>query len=464
MLTAMLLTILLIWLFMRPLYWRNRGVNSRLPWPLVGNCWSAFYLSTVQFWERVYHSSVEPYIGIFFFTRTALVLRDPQIITEVLEKKAPLFNSHGMYINRRDPMGKSLFHLNGSDWKEARSKLSTYFSPVKVKSMSEIAEGSAERLLNHLGDQPGIDVEIHSAAMKLSIDVTAAALFGLESNVFQEGDDSEYFIASKDLNSPLSMLKVFINFVSPRLFELFKLNSFSTRTNEFISSMVRGAMEACLDAKSLQQPLNFIQGMVQLKEKDKNMDKFAVSQGAVLWVGGVETTAATLSFCLYELAQDPCLQEQLRDLSSPSTPQLLRQVIAETLRKYPPFSLISRCCTTDCFLESGLFLEKGTLVFIPAYSLHHDPNIYPEPESFQPGREYPRGAYLPFGSGPRTCIGKRMAETVLELTINKLLQRYRFLPSAKSSTPLTLSPRSFFTSAEGGIWLKVERISSVTTT
>lgn len=57
-------------------------------------------------------------------------------------------------------------------------------------------------------------------------------------------------------------------------------------------------------------------------------DKFAVSQGAVLWVGGVETTAATLSFCLFELAQNPGLQEQLRNLSSPSTLPLLRQVIA----------------------------------------------------------------------------------------------------------------------------------------
>ncbi|XP_014278861.1 cytochrome P450 6k1 isoform X1 [Halyomorpha halys] len=458
MLLAVLLTVFLIWFSMRPLYWRNRGVYSSLPWPVVGNCLSAFYLSTVLFWERIYHSSVEPYIGIFFFTRPALVLRDPEIITEVLEKKAPLFNSHGMHINRRDPMGESLFHLNGGDWKEARSKLSAYFSPAKVKAMNEIAERSVTRMLEHLEDQLDTEVEFHSVAMKLSIDVTAASLFGLESKVFQDGNDSEYFVASKDLNSPLSMLKVFINFVSPRLFEILKLNSFSTRTNEFISNIVHGAMEACRNVSKLQLSQNFIQGMVQLKEKDKN--KFAVSQGAVLWVGGVETTAATLSFCLFELAQNPALQDQLRDLSSPSTDQLLRQVLAETLRKYPPFSLISRCCTTDCALETGLSLKKGTLIFIPAYSIHHDPKIYPEPESFRPGREYPRGAYLPFGSGPRTCIGKRMAETVLELALIKLLQKYRFTSCDKSSAPLKLSPRSFFTSAEGGIWLKVEKIRS----
>ncbi|XP_066903604.1 cytochrome P450 6k1 isoform X2 [Halyomorpha halys] len=405
MLLAVLLTVFLIWFSMRPLYWRNRGVYSSLPWPVVGNCLSAFYLSTVLFWERIYHSSVEPYIGIFFFTRPALVLRDPE-----------------------------------------------------VKAMNEIAERSVTRMLEHLEDQLDTEVEFHSVAMKLSIDVTAASLFGLESKVFQDGNDSEYFVASKDLNSPLSMLKVFINFVSPRLFEILKLNSFSTRTNEFISNIVHGAMEACRNVSKLQLSQNFIQGMVQLKEKDKN--KFAVSQGAVLWVGGVETTAATLSFCLFELAQNPALQDQLRDLSSPSTDQLLRQVLAETLRKYPPFSLISRCCTTDCALETGLSLKKGTLIFIPAYSIHHDPKIYPEPESFRPGREYPRGAYLPFGSGPRTCIGKRMAETVLELALIKLLQKYRFTSCDKSSAPLKLSPRSFFTSAEGGIWLKVEKIRS----
>lgn len=83
-----------------------------------------------------------------------------------------------------------------------------------------------------------------------------------------------------------------------------------------------------------------------------------------------------------------------------------RVVFTETLRKYPVFGVLSRSCTQTCVLSTGLKVEEGTLLLVPVFCLQRDPLFFPRPDSFQPSREFVKGAYLPFGAGPRTCLGK----------------------------------------------------------
>lgn len=89
-------------------------------------------------------------------------------------------------------------------------------------------------------------------------------------------------------------------------------------------------------------------------------------------------------------------------------------LVSETLRKYPTVPFIARECTKNCYLpEINAAVEKGTRVFLPVLGLHHDPELYPDPEKFDPERFSPENkknrhpmSYLPFGDGPRICIGK----------------------------------------------------------
>ena len=92
--------------------------------------------------------------------------------------------------------------------------------------------------------------------------------------------------------------------------------------------------------------------------------------------------------------------------------KFMDMVLDETLRLYPQTLRIDRQVTSD-YEYNGMILKKGSLLIIPVYALHHDPAIYPEPDTFNPYRfdeeakkERDTCAYLPFGSGPRNCIGK----------------------------------------------------------
>lgn len=91
------------------------------------------------------------------------------------------------------------------------------------------------------------------------------------------------------------------------------------------------------------------------------------------------------------------------------------KLISETLRYYPPTPLGDRTCIKDYRLPGyDLTVKKGESIVIPVYGMHHDPRFFPEPEQFRPERFSPENkgnitpqAYLPFGQGPRSCIGKR---------------------------------------------------------
>ncbi|XP_054154549.1 thromboxane-A synthase-like [Oppia nitens] len=179
-----------------------------------------------------------------------------------------------------------------------------------------------------------------------------------------------------------------------------------------------------------------------------------LGQCFVFFLAGFETTATTLAFCTYELALNPRLQDRLYDevngvavqqtdgnidyellLSLP----FLDSLISETLRKYPPLLRLERKAMEDIELVSdsdstgSIQVEKGTVCEIPVYAIHHDPDNYPEPDRFNPDRFMPANrhqikpyTYLPFGSGPRNCIGMRFAQLELKLTLAKLSKLYRF--------------------------------------
>lgn len=135
-----------------------------------------------------------------------------------------------------------------------------------------------------------------------------------------------------------------------------------------------------------------------------------------------------MSFALYELALNPDVQdklaEEIRKYTSENGDKLtydllqemkyLDMVVSETLRKYPPVGNLFRQCTKPYTIPgTNVLIEAETRVFIPIYAIHRDPKYYPNPEKFDPERFTPEEKakrhpmiYMPFGEGPRNCIGK----------------------------------------------------------
>jgi cytochrome P450 len=160
--------------------------------------------------------------------------------------------------------------------------------------------------------------------------------------------------------------------------------------------------------------------------------------------GGHDTSSSTLAFLMYELARHPATlarvvaeQDAVLGGRNPTVDELmsglpeLRMAVEETLRLYPPVWFGPRLAAAP-FEFDGHRIPAGTHIMYSAWVTHHLPEVFADPEAFVPERfapearrSIPRGGYLPFGGGPRVCIGKRFGQLVVEAVATTLLQRFR---------------------------------------
>lgn len=141
--------------------------------------------------------------------------------------------------------------------------------------------------------------------------------------------------------------------------------------------------------------------------------------------------------------------------------------ISESLRRYPPISFLIRTANEDYKIEGTPYtLEKGTQVFLPTYSYQNDGNIYPNPDKYDPDRFSPENcknrhpyAFLPFGDGPRMCIGMRFAQVQTKVALASLLTHFKFTLNEKTKLPIRFDPKNPNVAVNGGIWLDIEVIN-----
>lgn len=138
----------------------------------------------------------------------------------------------------------------------------------------------------------------------------------------------------------------------------------------------------------------------------------------------------------------------------------------ESLRKYPPAAALLRVAADDYKVPgTNYIIEKGRLVFIPAYAIQRDAEYYPDPEKFDPDRFSDEEVknrnpytFLPFGEGPRICIGLRFGMMQARIGLATLLANYEFSRCSKSIVPMTLLPNGAVLTPAGGLWLDVKKL------
>lgn len=132
---------------------------------------------------------------------------------------------------------------------------------------------------------------------------------------------------------------------------------------------------------------------------------------------------------------------------------------------YPPVSTLSRSADDDYLIPGTQFvIPGGVSVQIPVYGIHRDPDIYPDPEKFDPDRftskqiatRHPM-AFLPFGAGPRNCIGLRFGMMQARIGLITLLRNFRFSVGARMSHPAKISKTQTVIACEGGVWLNMNK-------
>lgn len=229
---------------------------------------------------------------------------------------------------------------------------------------------------------------------------------------------------------------------------------------------------------------DFIQLLLNLRKTVSLTMNEMAAESFIFFTGGYETSSSTLTFCLFELALNPDIQQRLRteiqdglrDNKGISYDLLfeleyLDMVVKETLRKYPIIPAMLRKCTKDYLIPgTDLLVTKGQNLMIPFYSIHHDKEFYPSPEKFDPERFSIENSkdrnpltFLAFGEGPRGCIGVRFGMLQVKIALVKLLTNYELEICEKTTIPMKFIPAATFLSPVGGMWLRINHLERATT-
>ena len=181
-----------------------------------------------------------------------------------------------------------------------------------------------------------------------------------------------------------------------------------------------------------------------------------IAQGVVFFIAGYEATATTLSWAAYELALNPSIQQRLYeeiktavdtngdiDYGLLSKLPFLDAVISETLRLHNPVVKLKRICTEKCHLDdTDITMEEGQQVEIAVHVVHHTEQFHPEPYMFNPNRFMPENrhmiipySYLPFGGGPRNCIGMRFGLMEAKIALACIIKHYKLMRTDTTAVP-----------------------------
>ncbi|XP_064489995.1 cytochrome P450 3A41-like [Ornithodoros turicata] len=433
-------------------------------------------IKVVDQWIRE-HGKV---FGFFEGEKSFLMVTDVDLIKQCFVKEAQIFSDRPRFPLNAEPFSSSLLLLRGDEWKRVRTMLNPCFSAAKIKPLMPIVDQCTDTFVkvldDHVAKNKAVDIDI--AAQALTLDIIAKAALAFEVNC--QEDTSDHLLQAiraffrREHNIAVQMAIAF-----PILSSFFSVCYPLTEHGKFVDRIVdnvRAVIDLRKQNKNSRAP-DLVQAMLDVRaeaEEEDNSQKQAVledrhvlANSFLFLTAGFDTTASSLTFTVYCLAKYPEEQEKVYAELSKLIPsgegftydnvrelKYLDAVVNESLRMYPSVALFtSRACGEDVTIMDRR-IPAGTNVLIPTWQLHHDPELWSDPWDFKPDRflqeEFNPTAFLPFGLGPRICIGKRLALLELKVALCKLLRKYSVTLSETVSEPLQLSiPTSLLHARDG---------------
>ncbi|XP_075739211.1 cytochrome P450 3A24-like isoform X1 [Rhipicephalus microplus] len=429
--------------------------------------------------------------GIYEGGKPTLMVTDPDLLKQVLVKEFPSLP------NRRDHQIEDPFLTNimtlapVERWRKIRQLSTPAFSTAKLKKMNDLiqdcARVSAKHLANAAEEEKELDVKQFYG--HFALDMIARCAFGTTLDSYTDATNefvTQARIAFAANITPLHMINVLLaNFFKSRKPKTFNEGAFlyfksicqrimkqraetNERKEDFLQLMIEareGRLSQCGDCTD--EPGNGLnddgaETMWKGTTNDKVLtEDEALAQCVLFFVGGQETTASMVAFAAHLLAVHPKVQDKLRrevdacievNGSEPSMDAVaklkyLHCVVSETLRLYPTAPRLERSAVEDCVLgETGIKIRKGGMVTVPLYALHRDPEFFPEPDTFKPERFSEENVasimpytYLPFGAGPRNCIGMRLGLHAIKVALLHSVHKVRFVRAEKTQVPLKMA-------------------------
>ena len=405
--------------------------------------------------------------------QTAIVrwhmVMDPAANRRILREAVEDYPKSDVTKNILEPaIGNSIFVAEGADWRWQRRVATPVFTHRNIANLAPImsmaADRSVERLEKSVGRAANLLDEMVAATFEVISDVTFSGDEGFDRLAVHRAIDD--YIAQAARVSLLDIVGVPTWVPRPaRLWSKAAMNDMRDMADKVIDGRRETGARDVPDLLDL-----LLEG--EDPDTKRQMTTAELRDNLLTFiVAGHETTALTLAWSLYLCAFDPSVQDKAqaeaqavlrgRTAGAEDVPKLkyVRQIIDEALRLYPPGGFLSRTARKADRL-CGVEIRPGDTVTLPIYALHRHRSLWDDPNAFRPDRfadpkAIDRYAYLPFGDGPRICIGASFALQEAVIILATLLSRFRFTRvPGKEPKPvqiLTLRP-------EGGVWLEVDRL------
>ncbi|XP_022170026.1 uncharacterized protein LOC111033548 [Myzus persicae] len=476
--------------------WRKLKIPHVPPVPLFGNTFKMMtrlehQIDTI---EKIYNQFPDHKLsGFYQMMEPMLLVRDPELINRILTKDFLYFTDHGVDIDpSSSPLAKSLFLSSGQKWRTMRQKLSPGFTSGKLKdTYSQINECGDEMVSSIVEtiEKKTDQIELKTLSGRFSTDVIATCAFGLKLDSIKNGD-SEFrrYVKMLFTNTPKQMFVMLLSMTCPKVAKFLKLKMFPEEAINFFYKVfvdvIKYREEHNVVRNDITQTLIQAREELVLKKTSTTEDTFTdddiIGNAIFLFSAGSETISSLLSFCLYELALNKEIQDKLREeicsmkakhdgvLNNDYLMDLhyTNMVLEETGRKYSiAFNIVRVATKTYTLPDESFVIEKGQKIIIPMFNIHRDAKYYPDPLKFDPERfsmeqksKQPNGTYIPFGDGPRLCLGKRFAESEMKLVLSKILSKFEVLPCDQTEIPLDIRSGSGLISPKNGVVLKFRPI------
>jgi cytochrome P450 len=403
--------------------------------------------------------------------RTIYVVSAPELVHEVLTRRPTEF--HKLEVLSDAPrtldrfLGGGLLTSDYEEWKPQRKIIQPLMHTTHIQGYAGAMAASGERLLAQWED--GEVRNLHADMTQVTMWIIAATMFGTDITNTPEIEHAARLaqdIALADITLPLP---------GPLGFQRDRQ---AQEVNAVLSALVARMMAERRADPQAQTRNDLLTLLMRTTDEDGNPmpDQFVRNNILTLFFAGHETTANTLTWALHFLDANPPVREQLhaevdrvlggRAPALADLPNLpyTEMVIKETMRCEPTVAVVPRAVVAPLEL-SGYQLAPNSVVFLSIYNLHHDARWWEDPDRFDPQRfapareaHIPKYAYLPFGGGPRICIGNHFALMEAQILLALIACRFRLEHVGETRvTPL----RRITTEPRGGLTMRVVRRQTV---
>jgi cytochrome P450 len=375
------------------------------------------------------------------------MVNDPALVRRVMQDEAADFPKSPQTGEALGPLlGESIFTTNGAQWQRQRQMMNPAFAQARLNvAFPAMREATADMLarLAQLPDGAEYDVEVEMTH------VTADIIFRTIFSQPMGGEDArrifEAFARYQALAPRLMLPSVYGVRWLVWPWDTWRSRRAAREIRGLLEKLIRPRFEAYCAGRPTGD-VDILQAFMEARDEATGAPfgfEELVDQVAMLFLAGHETSASALTWALHMLANSPDIQDRMvaehREVVGERAPQngdmkqlrLAWNVFRETLRLFPPVGFVARQATKACPMR-GKQVQAGATIVVSPWLIQRHRNIWPQPDAFDPdrwddeaSRESQRQGYLPFGMGPRVCLGAAFALQEATLILSSLIARYR---------------------------------------